>query len=173
MNCPYKIVDAWADAEVFRRTEGDSATINALPRDRWQTPLWTADKTGRVKAVRVSLREATRSWIPNGAFDVRVNLKAGENAEDVGLESLRITVVFLCNFQSLPYLLPGKNAVRVSTAKKADLEANKLKIEYAWEEDGKPKTLSARVPSVPFEAPVEVPSGAMCRMRSVTLSLDP
>jgi hypothetical protein len=80
--------------------------------------------------------------------------------------------VFLCNFQSLPYLLPGKNAVRVSTAKGADLEANKLKIEYAWEEDGKLKTLSTKVPSVPFETPAEVSPTATSRMKSVTLSVE-
>jgi hypothetical protein len=104
---------------------------------------------------------------------VRVDLKAAEEDTDVGLESLRITVVFLCNFQSLPYLLPGKNTVEVTAAKDADLVANRLTVKYAWQEDGQPKTLSKRVSSVPFDTPVEVSGASTCRMKSVTLSVAP
>jgi hypothetical protein len=118
----------------------------------------------------LSLYEATTK---RGAYTVQISLRANADVVNVGIESLRITTVFMNNFQALPHLAPGQNTLRVSADQQADLKANKLKLTYVWNESGKEKTLSKTVPSVPFETKVAVAGSEMPRMKSVTLAVEP
>jgi len=169
VECPYKIVDAWLDAEIVRQSDADSVSINALPCTNWQVPLWTAENTGRLKVQRLSLVEATTK---RNAYTVHISLRAGEDVASVGLESLRITTVFMNNFQALPYLAPGRNRLPVNADANSDLSTNPLKVTYVWIENGTEKTLAKPVPSIPFETEVTVAGTGMPRMKSVTLAVE-
>ena len=74
---------------------------------------------------------------------------------------------------SLPYLMPGKNVVRVVAAAGADLKANPLTFEYAWQEQGKDKVLKRKIDKLPLECTVEVAGKELPRMKRVTLSVAP
>ena len=85
----------------------------------------------------------------------------------------KITTVFMNNMYSLPHFVPGRNTIRVTAAEGADLKANRLALEYAWQEQGKDRTLTKTIDKLPFECTVEVGGKELPRMKHVRLSVAP
>jgi hypothetical protein len=170
IDSPYVAVDAWLDAEALRKTDADLLTVHAKgPKGDWQK-VWAAEKTGRQKLSEVSLKNA--AWASHRYF-VKFEMTAGTNVSDVGLDSFKITTVFMNNMYALPYFMPGKNTIRVAAAEGADLKKNRLTLEYAWEEQGKEKTFTRQIDKLPFEASVQVAGADLPRMKYVKLSVAP
>ena len=97
----------------------------------------------------------------------------GAIAGHVGLNTIRFTTVFINNMYALPYFMPGRNTIRLTTADGADLKNNPLTLTYVWEDQGKEKTLRKRIDKTPFETTVEVTGTEIPRMKSVTLAVEP
>jgi len=171
IHSPYIAVDAWLDASCLRRTEADVLAVYAktIKRGRWKR-LYTAEKTGPVRIEKLSLKEL--AWQSHGYY-VKFVLSAGKDVSDVGVDSLKITTVFMNNFYALPYFLPGKNTIRLTAAEGADLKKNKLTLEYVWEEQGKERTLRRTIEKLPFQTTVQVGGKELPRMKSLTLSVAP
>jgi len=173
IDLPYVGVDAWLDAAIVRKTDADAVTIYAKgPKGGWKK-VWSAEKTGVLKLEKVSLKDA--AWFGHG-YQVKFEMTAAKSPADAGVRDLRITSVFMNNMYALPFFKPGKNVVRVTAAKGADLAGNKLTLKYVWAEAGKDKTLEKTIGKAPFETTVRVAGpadGALPRMKSVTLSVAP
>jgi len=170
VDSPYVAVDAWLDAAGVRKGQQDVLAIYAgSRRGKWQQ-VYRADQTGKLNLANVSLKPA--AWGGHKYF-VKIEFQAGADVSDVGIDSLKITTVFMNNMYSLPYFMPGKNVIRVTAAEGANLEKNPLSLEYVWQEQGKEKTLVKKVERVPFRTTVEVSGEELPRMKSVTLSVSP
>jgi len=172
--CPYAMVDAWLDATALRRTAGDTLAVEARSEGgKWQE-IFRANETGRIELEKLSLKRFT--WpgrLPGKRYYVRFQMRAADKPADVAIESFKVTTVFMNNMYALPYFLPGKNVIRVTAAPGADLRANRLTLSYAWEEQGKTRSLEKRIDRLPFETTVEVAGEAPPRMKSVALSVAP
>jgi hypothetical protein len=172
INCPYVAVDAWVDLSGVRRSGQDVVAVYARSgkeKAEWRE-IWRADGEGPFKAEQVSLKEI--AWEQHRYF-VKVDLRAAGEVGNVGLDSIRLTTVFINNMYALPYFMPGKNTIRLTADKGSDLKKNPLTLTYAWEEQGKEKTLRKTIDKAPFETTVEVGGNAMPRMKSVTLAVGP
>ena len=171
IDSPYVAVDAWLDAEALRKTEKDVLAVHARTADRgdWKE-IYRADKTGQIKLAKLSLKEA--AWAAH-RYLVKFELAAGADVSDVGVDSLKITTVFVNNMYALPYFTPGKNTIKLTAAEGTDLNKSKLTLEYAWEEQGKEKTLTKTIDKLPFETTVTVGGEELPRMKQVKLSVAP
>jgi hypothetical protein len=173
IDCPYVAVDAWLDLSGVRNDAKDSVAVYARSeKDKpgaW-TEVWRADGRGAFKAEGVSLKGV--AWEQHRYF-VKIELNAADDTRDAGIETIKITTVFINNMYALPYFMPGKNTVAVAAGDKADLKHNKLTLQYVWEEQGKEKKLNKRIDKVPFETNVEVAGSEIPRMKSVTLAVAP
>ncbi len=171
IDSPYIATDAWLDATALRKGEADVLAILARPGNRgdWKE-IYRADKTGKLDIEKLSLKD--QAW-EGHRFLVKFVLSAGADVADVGIERLKITTVFVNNMYALPYFMPGKNTVKVTAADGADLKANKLTLEYVWEENGQEKRLTKTIDKLPFETTVEVSGKELPRMKSVRLSVEP
>ena len=170
---PYVAVDAWLDATAVRKAGGDVLAVSAKgPKGGWKKvwPAEAAGATGEVKLDKVSLKEA--AWFSHG-YQVRIEMTAAKAAANVLLKTIRITTVFMNNMYALPYFMPGKNTLRLTAAEGADLKANKLTLEYVWQEQGQEKTLTRKIDKLPFEHTVTVAGEELPRMKSVRLTVDP
>ncbi len=170
IDSPYVAVDAWLDATVLRKTEKDAAAVYAKGKKGGWKKIWEAAKTGQLKLEKVPLKQA--AWFAHG-YEVKFEMAAGANPADVAVEALAITTVFMNNMYALPYLMPGKNVVRVTAGEGADLKTNPLTLEYVWEERGKDKMLTKRIDKLPFECTVNVAGEELPRMKLVKLSVAP
>jgi len=169
IDCPYVAVDAWLDASALRKTDGSALTISARGAKGGWKQVWRAGKqTGELKLEAVSLKDA--AWAGH-RYSVKIAMSGGPG--EVGVQKLKITTVFMNNMYSLPYFMPGENAIRVTAAEGTDLKANPLTLEYAWQEQGKDRTLKKAVEKLPFECKVTVGGEELPRMKSVTLSVAP
>ena len=171
IDTPYIATDAWLDATALRKGDQDVLAVYARTSNRggWKQ-VFRADKTGKVDIRKLSLKE--QAW-ESHRFLVKFVLKAGADVSDVGIDSLKITTVFMNNMYALPYFMPGKNTLTVTAGEGADLKQNKLTLEYAWEEAGKEKTLTKTIDKLPFTTTVEVAGKELPRMKSVKLSVAP
>jgi hypothetical protein len=172
IQCPYVAVDAWVDLSGVRKSGQDVVAVHARrgqDKAQWQE-IWRADHAGSFKAEQISLKEIV--WEQHRYF-VKVEMRAGEQVADAGLDSICFTTVFVNNMYALPYFMPGKNTVRLTAADGVDLKKNPLTLTYEWEEQGKEKTLRKQIEKVPFEVTVEVAGEQMPRMKSVTLAVAP
>lgn len=172
VDCPYVAVDAWLDLSGVRKSEQDAVVVYARKADdkpdAW-TRVWTAGKAeGAFAAEAVSLKEF--AWSAKRYF-VKVELRAATDSRAAGLETLRLTTVFINNMYALPYLMPGRNTVRVTAG--ADLKHHALTLRYAWEEEGKERTFERRIDKLPFEVTITVAGKEIPRMKSVTLAAAP
>ena len=165
IDLPYIGVDAWLDGTFVRKTDKDVLTIWAKGAKGGWKKVWTAAGTGKIQPQKVSLKDA--AW-----FGHRYLLKV-EMTGDVAVEKLQVTSVFMNNMYALPYFMPGRNVVRVTAGEGADLKANPLTLEYAWQEAGQDKTLTRTIDKLPFETTVNVAGKELPRMKSVTLSVAP
>jgi hypothetical protein len=170
INCPYVVVDAWLDAAALRQNKSDVLAVHAKSdRGKWQE-VYRADATGKLDLKQISLKPAV--WARHRYF-VKFELSAGAKTSDVGLESLKLTTVFVNNMYALPYFMPGKNTVKVAAAEGAELKTNKLTLEYVWEEEGRERKLAKTIEKLPFEATVSVSGKELPRMKSVKLAVAP
>ncbi len=171
IHCPYIATDAWLDAKALRKGADDVLAIHARPGNRggWKE-IYRADETGRFAINKLPLKE--HAWQQH-KFLVRLEMRAGAAPTDVGLGWLRITTVFMNNMYALPYFKPGKNTIKLTAAEGTDLKKNKLTLEYAWEEQGKEKTLTKTITKLPFQTTVEVGGKELPRMKHVKLSVAP
>jgi len=167
VECPYVMVDAWLDLAAFRKTQQDVLAVRVKGTKGGWRDVWHADKTGKLTPDKVSLKDA--AWAAKRYF-VRLDMKAAVDPAAVRLDKLTITSVFMNNFYALPYLVPGRNVIRVTAAKGADLATNPLTLEYVWEEAGVERTLRRHIKALPFECVVNVAGKDMPRMKSVTLA---
>jgi len=168
IDSPYVAVDSWLELEGLRTGEKDVLAVHVRKTKGKWTKVWSAEKTGKVKAEKISLKDA--AW-QSHQFFVRFELSAAAKVTDVGLEGFKVTTVFMNNMYALPYFKPGKNTVRVAAAKGADLKANKLTLEYVWQEQGKERKLTKAIDKLPFETTVTVAGKEIPKMKSVTLSV--
>ena len=168
IDSPYVAVDAWLDLTGLRTGEKDVLAAHARKAKGGWRKVWSAKKTGKVKAEKVSLKQ--EAWASRQFF-VKFELTAAAKVADVGIDGFKVTTVFMNNMYALPYFKPGKNTIRVTAAKGADLKANKLTLEYVWEEQGKQRKLTKTIDKLPFETAVTVAGKEMPRMKSVTLSV--
>ncbi len=172
IDCPYVAVDAWLDISGVRH-DNDVAVVYARsdkdPRSDWKE-IWRADGGNAFRAANLSLKDV--AWQQHRYF-VKIELHAARAARDVGIDTLKCTTVFINNMYALPYLMPGKNLVRVTAAEKPDTKHNPLTLKYVWQEQGKDKTLETRINKLPFETTVEVAGHEIPRMTSVTLAIGP
>jgi hypothetical protein len=97
-------------------------------------------------------------------YQLRVRIQADADPSQVGLASLRFENTHQCNIGMLPTLLPGLNTITVEG--EALSPGTALKVEYAWEEGGKPKSRTESISKLPhtFEIKVEEkdPSRVKC-----------
>jgi hypothetical protein len=170
IECPYLMVDAWLDAEVSRKTPQDAFAVRAKGKQGGWRPVYQAAETGSLDLQQVSLKKA--AW-GGHRYHVRFEMTAAGRPGDVVLKRLRITTVFMNNLYALPYLVPGRNTIRLTAAEPAALPAGALRLKYEWEDQGKPRQLEAAVDRLPFEKVVTVGGKEMPRMKQVTLSLAP
>lgn len=170
VNSPYIAVDAWLDLSAFRKTEADQVTVFARGvLGRWRK-VWSAEGVGSIQNKRINLKPF--AW-KSHRFFVKLDLKAKANKTDIGIDRLKQTTVFMNNKYALPYLLTGKNTVRVTAAEGADPKARKVTLEYAWVEKGELKKLIKRIDAFPFETVVEVAGEKHPRMKHLRLSVAP
>ncbi len=171
IDSPYIATDAWVDAAALRKTGEDVLAIYARTGNRggWKE-VYRAGKTGKLAIEKVSLKE--QAWQAH-RFLVKFVLKAGADVSGVGIDSVKITTVFMNNMYALPYFMPGKNTIQVAAAEAADLRKNKLTLEYVWEEQGKEKKLTKTIDKLPFKTTVNVAGKELPRMKSVRLSVAP
>jgi len=170
---PYVGVDAWLDATVVRKADADAVAIHVKGAKGGWKKVWSAKKTGTLKLEKISLKDA--AWFGHG-YQIKFEMTAAKAPADAAVSDLRVTSVFMNNMYALPFFKPGKNVVRVTAAKGADLSANKLTLQYVWAEAGKDKTLEKTIDKAPFETTVQVAGpadGDLPRMKSVTLSVAP
>ncbi|KKL69526.1 hypothetical protein LCGC14_2114090, partial [marine sediment metagenome] len=170
IDSPYTAVDAWLDVAALRKTDKDVLAIHAKGRSGGWKKVWSAEKTGKLALEKIPLKQA--AWFGH-RYLVKFEMAAGANVADVGIDSFRITTVFMNNIYSLPYFMPGKNKVRLAAATGADLKANKLTLEYAWSEQGKDKTLTRQVEKLPLDFTVDVGGKDLPRMKHLKLSVAP
>ncbi|HET6427391.1 MAG TPA: hypothetical protein VM389_03480 [Phycisphaerae bacterium] len=170
IDLPYVGVDAWLDLEGVRKTEQDQlAVYTKRPSQPWKK-VWTPAGTGKIQAEKIPLKDA--AWFGHG-FQVKFEMTAAAAAGDVGIDRFKVTSVFMNNIYSLPYLMPGENTIRLTAAEGADLSANALTLEYAWQEQGKDKTFTQRITRLPFEHKLTVAGKDLPRMKYVKLSVAP
>ena len=168
IDSPYIITDAWLD---LAGVKADDATLTVSAKSEkgeWKE-LYKAEKAGQVKVESLSLKDAA---FRGKKYEVKVAMQSAK-AGDVTLGKLSLTTVFINNMYALPYLTPGKNSIKLTAADGADIAKNKLTLDYAWEEDGKEKTLSKTIDKLPFEASVEVGGKELPRMKSVRMAVAP
>jgi len=170
IDLPYVGVDAWLDLSGVRKSDEDQLAVYAKVKGKGWRKVWTADKTGTIEAEKIPLKDA--AWFGHG-YQVRFEMTAAASPADVGVNHFKVTSVFMNNFYSLPYLLPGANTIRVTAADGADLKANALTLEYAWQEAGKDKTFTRRITALPFEHKLTVAGKDLPRMKYVKLSVAP
>lgn len=173
IECPYVAVDAWLDlsgvCKVGKNVVAVYARRAADKTDAW-TEVWRADGKGPFQADKISLKSI--AWEQH-RYLVKIELQAAGDPGDAGLDTIRVTTVFVNNMYALPYFVPGKNTIRVAAAAGADLKRDALTLKYVWEEAGHEKTLDMRIQKLPCEKTVEVAGEEMPRMKSVRLAVAP
>ena len=170
VDCPYVMTDAWLDATGLRKGEKDVLAVAVKGQKGDWKEVYKAEQAGAVKLEKLSLKEAV---FGAHKYQVRLTLRAGASAGDVGLDKLALTTVLMNNMYALPYFVPGKNTIKVAAGAGADLSKHKLALEYAWEEEGKDKTLSKAIDKLPFETTVEVGGKEVPKMKHVRLAVAP
>lgn len=122
------------DGEAFRKSAGDRLRILVSPTAgiSWQ-PVWESSETGP-QVIRLRLRDEVAAVTE--CF-VKVELKAQDNCQDVGINSLRLTTITQVNRRTLPGLTLGSNRIRLS----ADDQVETLTL-WPWTsaDDPRPST---------------------------------
>jgi hypothetical protein len=168
--------DAWIDGEFVRNTAEDANRIH-VSTDQGKTwkLAWENDKLGANRFEGISLHDAVFGrWRGVGDYLIKIELGARRKPTDAGLNALSITHVFVNNIHSLPYLVSGRNRVRVTADKAAKLAGGKLLLTYCWWEQGKPRKdriFQKQITALPFECDVVVDTKKLPRMRYVRLEM--
>ena len=170
IDLPYVGVDAWLDLSAVRKTEKDQLAVYTKRKGKGWKKVWSPAGAGTIQAEKIPLKDA--AWFGHG-FQVKFEMTAAASPADVGIDRFKVTSVFMNNFYSLPYFMPGANTVRVTAVDGADLKANALTLEYAWQEEGKDKTFTQRITRLPFEHTLTVAGKDLPRMKYVKLSVAP
>jgi len=141
-----------------RWDQGLPSTYNTADRDSQFCDAWDAAKLAAVRFTGFQ-------------YQVRVRILAEEDASKVGLAGLRFDNVHQCNIGMLPTLLPGANVITVEGEELTP--GSKLRIEYAWLENGAAKArteTAAKLPHV-FEIQVAEKDPSKVKCLSQTLSV--
>ena len=166
------------DAEFVRRGAGDVNRI-LVSTDQGKTwkQAWRNEQTGTKPLTGISLRDAVfGKWRGPGNYLVKIELVGREDPAAAGLNRLTLTHVLVNNIHALPYLASGKNTVRVSAAKGAEIGPNRLFVSYCWWEQGIPgrdHVVEQEVTKLPFEFTLDVKTKKRPRMRHVTVRMVP
>ncbi len=141
-----------------RWDQGLPSTYNMPDRDSQYCDGWDPAKVAEVKFTGFQYR-------------VRVRILAEGDTAKVGLAGLRFNSTHQLNIGMLPTLLPGANTITVDGDELTAGSA--LKIEYAWLEDGQPKTRTETATKLPHVFQIDVaekdPLKVKCQYQTLTV----
>jgi len=142
-----------------RRWDQDlPSTYNMPDRDSQYCDGWEPAKVAAVKFTGFQ-------------YQVRIRVLAEDAAAKVGIASLRFDNVHQLNIGMLPTLLPGANVIKVEGEELTPASA--LKIEYAWEENGAPKSRVETAVKLPHVFEIQVaekdPSKVKCLYQTLSV----
>lgn len=145
ISLPYIISDAWLNAKLTHNNPDDEIRFSlSVNGGRNWRPFWQTEKElGPIQLDHVSFcrpfnpseEKPPEISTPFGRYDylIKVEMKAGEEVVDCGLNSLSVVTVFQHNLFSLPMLRPGKNIITV----RGNLEPESmLRVTYIWDDAG-------------------------------------
>jgi len=137
---PYIISDSWINGRFYRQSPSDSIALSiSVDSGKTWRQVWRADQTGAIRMEKQSTCEKFDIYkaVPPGLISpfgryeylLKVEMLAGRNVSDVGIDQLTITTITQHNMFSLPMLWPGTNRITVKGGIPGDLS---LVVTYVW-----------------------------------------
>lgn len=143
ISLPYIISDAWLNAKLTRNNPDDEIRFSlSVDGGRNWRPFWQTEKElGCIQLDHVSFcrpfnpseEKPPEISTPFGRYDylIKIEMKAGKEVVDCGLNSLSVVTVFQHNLFSLPMLRPGKNIITVRGNPEPE---SMLRVTYIWDD---------------------------------------
>jgi Transglutaminase-like superfamily len=163
----------WAEiSALWKRDAASSIKISTRVGKKAWKEAWTCPQAA-TEQISAAIGKAV-----NGLYNyqLKIELQAGAQAQDVGLKALKTDHTFVNNWLALPFLKPGRNKIRVRLENPDVLKKNlKLFVEYKWQEgpDWKiSRSVKKQVTESPFEFTIETKGPKFPRMKELLLSCE-